>query len=70
MMAVRVVKAYAFEVRETTSRTAIVEADSADDARKLLRAWLNSESVAPEAIDLDDFVDRVGFTFRSIRAPE
>lgn len=71
-MANRKVKAYVFDVRETTSRMAVVEADSAAEARRLLNAWAapggsGAEDGAP--ITLSDY-ESIGCRFRSIRPPQ
>ena len=61
---------FVFDVRETTSRTAYVEAESAAEARQLLNRWGDFEGDLAEdgPIHLGDLYT-LGFTFRSIKDP-
>lgn len=63
---------YYFSVRETTDRSAAVEAGSAKEARQLLQRWADLEGALAEGsgpIRLSDLFS-VGFTFRSIKEPK
>jgi hypothetical protein len=61
-------KTYYFDVRETTVRSAQVNASSVAEARQKLDAWLASKGASndDDSIVLGD-LDSVRITFRSVR---
>lgn len=63
-------RTFCFDVRETITRTAYVEAGSAAEARELLVRWGNGVGDLAEdgPIMLGDYRSD-GFTFRSVKDP-